>query len=151
MHLELKNQYDTLTTNPASSARRKRDAQFYLRRHLRRRGLLREVGPGRLARFREIAKYKPVTTKDIVEGRIDELYVAEFRHYVWRVKPYCVYCNVPLTRDNLTRDHVIPRSKGGGGGDNLVPSCAPCNRAKADHSLLRFLAQRGRPPTRRVA
>jgi 5-methylcytosine-specific restriction endonuclease McrA len=28
---------------------------------------------------------------------------------------------------------VIPRSKGGGSGwDNIVASCAPCNRRKAD-------------------
>ena len=141
MHLHIKNEYDTLSTSPVSGARI-RDAQFYLRRHLRRRGLLREVGPGRLARFREIAKYKPVTTHDIVEGRLDDVYVAEFRHYVWRVKPRCVYCNAALSRDSLTRDHVIPRSKGGGGGDNLVPSCGPCNRAKANHSLLHFLVKR---------
>ena len=31
-------------------------------------------------------------------------------------------------------DHVIPRSKGGGSTwDNIVASCAPCNRRKADH------------------
>ena len=33
----------------------------------------------------------------------------------------------------LTVDHVIPRSKGGGSGwDNIVASCAPCNRRKGD-------------------
>ncbi len=150
MHLHIKNDYDTLTTTPVSGARL-RDAQFYLRRHLRRRGLLREVGPGRLARFREIAKYKPVTTVDIVEGRLDDLYVAEYRHYVWRVCPRCAYCDEKLTRDNLTRDHVIPRSKGGGGGDNLVPSCGPCNRAKANHSLLYFLVKRQSLKRKRAA
>lgn len=150
MRVHIKNEYDTLSTTPASSARL-RDAQFYLRRHLRRRGLLREVGPGRLARFREIAKYKPVTTNDIVEGRLDDVYVAEFRHYVWRIKPRCAYCDAALTRDSLTRDHVIPRSKGGGGGDNLVPSCGPCNRAKANHSLLSFLVQRRSSLRKRAA
>lgn len=132
----IKNHYDTLTTRPD------RDAQFYLRRHLRRRGLLQEVGPGRLARFREIAKYKPVTTGQVLAGNLDDVYVAEFRHYVWRVRPHCAYCNAPLTRDTLTRDHIVPRSKGGGGGDNLVPACGPCNRAKANRSLLDFLVQR---------
>lgn len=141
MRLHIKNQYDTLSTTPVSSARL-RDAQYYLRRHLRRRGLLHEVGANRLARFREIAKYKPITTVDIVEGRLDEIYVAEFRHYVWRVSPRCVYCDTELTRGSLTRDHVVPRSGGGGGGDNLVPACAPCNRAKANHSLLYFLVKR---------
>jgi len=150
MHLHIKNGYDTLSTTPASSVPI-RDAQFYMRRHLRRRGLLREVGPGRLARFREIAKYNPVTTLDIVEGRLNDVYIAEYRHYMWRVKPRCAYCDEDLTRNNLTRDHVIPRSKGGGGGDNLVPSCAPCNRAKANHSLLHFLVRRRSSQPQRAA
>jgi len=43
----------------------------------------------------------------------------------------CQYCGVE--RGNLTVDHVIPRSKGGGSGwDNIVTCCAPCNRRKAD-------------------
>jgi len=42
----------------------------------------------------------------------------------------CQYCGA---RANLTVDHVIPRSKGGGSTwDNIVASCAPCNRRKGD-------------------
>src|SRR5271156_6060785 len=42
----------------------------------------------------------------------------------------CQYCG---TRGNLTVDHVIPRSKGGGSTwDNIVASCAPCNRRKGN-------------------
>ena len=42
----------------------------------------------------------------------------------------CQYCGA---RTSLTVDHVIPRSKGGGSSwDNIVASCAPCNRRKAD-------------------
>jgi 5-methylcytosine-specific restriction endonuclease McrA len=42
----------------------------------------------------------------------------------------CQYCG---SRGNLTVDHVIPRSKGGGSTwDNIVASCAPCNRRKGD-------------------
>src|SRR4249919_3869412 len=42
----------------------------------------------------------------------------------------CQYCG---SRSNLTVDHVIPRSKGGlSTWDNIVASCAPCNRRKAD-------------------
>jgi 5-methylcytosine-specific restriction endonuclease McrA len=44
----------------------------------------------------------------------------------------CQYCGV---RANLTVDHVIPRSKGGlSSWDNIVASCAPCNRRKADRT-----------------
>jgi 5-methylcytosine-specific restriction endonuclease McrA len=43
----------------------------------------------------------------------------------------CQYCG---SRSSLTVDHVIPRSKGGDSTwDNIVASCAPCNRRKGDH------------------
>ena len=42
----------------------------------------------------------------------------------------CQYCGA---RSNLTVDHVIPRSKGGDSSwDNIVASCAPCNRRKGN-------------------
>jgi 5-methylcytosine-specific restriction endonuclease McrA len=42
----------------------------------------------------------------------------------------CQYCGA---RTTLTVDHVIPRSKGGRSTwDNIVASCAPCNRRKGD-------------------
>src|SRR6202161_3356453 len=46
----------------------------------------------------------------------------------------CQYCG---SRSNLTVDHVVPRSKGGPSSwDNIVASCAPCNRRKGN-TLLR--------------
>ncbi len=42
----------------------------------------------------------------------------------------CQYCG---SRSNLTVDHVVPRSKGGASSwENIVASCAPCNRRKGD-------------------
>ena len=42
----------------------------------------------------------------------------------------CQYCG---SRSNLTVDHLIPRSKGGSSNwENIVASCAPCNRRKGD-------------------
>jgi 5-methylcytosine-specific restriction endonuclease McrA len=42
----------------------------------------------------------------------------------------CQYCG---SRSALTVDHVIPKSKGGASSwDNIVASCAPCNRRKGD-------------------
>jgi 5-methylcytosine-specific restriction endonuclease McrA len=42
----------------------------------------------------------------------------------------CQYCGV---RGQLTVDHVIPRSKGGSSTwENIVASCAPCNRRKGN-------------------
>src|SRR3984885_6139174 len=42
----------------------------------------------------------------------------------------CQYCG---SRDDLTFDHVIPRSKGGRTTwENVVTACAPCNLRKSD-------------------
>ena len=42
----------------------------------------------------------------------------------------CQYCG---SRSNLTVDHVVPRSRGGDSSwENIVASCAPCNRRKGD-------------------
>jgi 5-methylcytosine-specific restriction endonuclease McrA len=132
----IKNDYDTLTTRP------NRDPQYYLLRHLRRRGLLHVDGGGRLARFGRISQLKRVCPRTVIAGRLDRIFVAEYEHYVWRVRPHCVYCGILLTRSTLTRDHVVPRAHGGGGGENLVPSCGPCNRAKGCRTLLQFLFHR---------
>ena len=126
---------DTLTTSPD------RDRQYDLARHLRRRGRTCD-GISRLARFGEISKYKRIDPQDVVAGRLDRIFVADYQHYVWRVRPHCTYCGVELTRRTVTREHVVPRCRGGGAGDNLVPACGPCNRAKADRTLLQFLLQR---------
>ena len=58
----------------------------------------------------------------------------------------CQYCGA---RSNLTVDHVVPRSKGGvSTWDNIVASCAPCNRRKGD-ALLRQVGMRLRRKPRR--
>lgn len=42
----------------------------------------------------------------------------------------CVYCG---SKDNLTLDHVLPRSRGGKTSwTNLVTACRPCNTRKGD-------------------
>ena len=47
-----------------------------------------------------------------------------------RDKFQCQYCG---TREDLTFDHVIPRSKGGRTTwENVVAACAPCNLRKAN-------------------
>jgi 5-methylcytosine-specific restriction endonuclease McrA len=43
----------------------------------------------------------------------------------------CVYCS---SREDLTLDHVVPRSRGGDSTwSNLVTACKPCNAKKGDY------------------
>jgi 5-methylcytosine-specific restriction endonuclease McrA len=45
----------------------------------------------------------------------------------------CVYCGA---KDDLTFDHVVPRSRGGRTTwENIVTACAPCNLKKGGRSL----------------
>lgn len=45
----------------------------------------------------------------------------------WQVIGECVYCGGPAT----TRDHVIPRTRGGSDdASNIVLACHPCNASK---------------------
>lgn len=47
----------------------------------------------------------------------------------------CMYCGQRLGPSNLTFDHVLPRSKGGGTGwDNIVTACHACNRRKGNRT-----------------
>lgn len=143
MYATLKHDYDTLTTGP------ERGPEFFLARHLRRKGLRQGKGDGRLGRLRETAKYKKASVADTVQGRLDPCFTSEFRYYEWNVLMLCTYCSVRLTRRSLTRDHVIPRSRGGKSTpDNLVPCCSACNLQKSDRPLWRFMLERGRPELR---
>ncbi len=43
----------------------------------------------------------------------------------------CLYCGQPFAARDLTRDHVIPVSRGGGDSwSNLVSACRGCNQRK---------------------
>jgi 5-methylcytosine-specific restriction endonuclease McrA len=47
----------------------------------------------------------------------------------------CQYCGVTPKPDELTIDHVVPRSHGGGSTwDNCVLACIDCNHTKADRT-----------------
>ncbi len=55
----------------------------------------------------------------------------------------CSYCNKELFGySQMTVDHIIPISKGGGNkADNLCIACHECNYAKADKLLVDFLGK----------
>lgn len=51
----------------------------------------------------------------------------------------CGYCACELTRQTVTRDHIIPRAHGGKTtDDNLVACCRDCNQQKGDLTLEEF-------------
>ncbi|GAA5443340.1 hypothetical protein Misp06_01516 [Microbulbifer sp. NBRC 101763] len=48
----------------------------------------------------------------------------------------CLYCGVPFKSIDLTRDHVMPVSKGGlDSWENVVTACRRCNQHKGSHLL----------------
>lgn len=47
----------------------------------------------------------------------------------------CLYCGTQLPRSQLTRDHVIPLSRGGDDlWENVVTACGSCNSRKANRT-----------------
>jgi hypothetical protein len=59
----------------------------------------------------------------------------------------CAYCRAPARPDSpLTREHVIPRARGGRRKDVriIVPACARCNHTRGCADLIPFLLARPR-------
>lgn len=74
------------------------------------------------------------------------------RNMVYKRDDYeCQYCG---TKHNLTIDHIIPRSKGGGDTwDNVVACCTTCNVKKGSKSLTELgwkLKKKPKAPFNRV-
>lgn len=48
----------------------------------------------------------------------------------------CALCGETFDADDLTREHLHPRSRGGGNTwSNIVPACQPCNQGKGNRTL----------------
>ncbi len=55
----------------------------------------------------------------------------------------CFYCATTMTHATATKDHIVPKSKGGSHDQsNLVAACLPCNAAKADLDAELFIILR---------
>lgn len=73
--------------------------------------------------------------------------VALSRHNIFKRDGYkCVYCG---SRENLTLDHVVPRSRGGRDSwHNLVTACQKCNTYKGDRTPEEADMELANPPYR---
>jgi len=57
------------------------------------------------------------------------------RNVFWRDSNQCQYCGGFFKFDELTMDHVMPKSKGGAKSwENIVTSCKTCNSKKRDRT-----------------
>jgi 5-methylcytosine-specific restriction endonuclease McrA len=75
-----------------------------------------------------LTTYDKLPTKPVIFSR---------RNLFKRDKSNCQYCGMHIKRpDEVTIDHVVPRSKGGKSSwVNCVLACIACNRRKADRTL----------------
>jgi len=57
------------------------------------------------------------------------------RNVFWRDCQQCQYCGEKFKFDDLTMDHVVPKSKGGAKSwENIVTACASCNSKKRNRT-----------------
>lgn len=78
-----------------------------------------------------LPKPSVIITREYYKNR----YVPEFSriNLLYRDDFTCQYCSHTFAPRDLTMDHVIPRSQGGGKSfKNIVMSCRRCNEDKAD-------------------
>jgi len=61
----------------------------------------------------------------------------------------CQYCATHPSKQELTIDHVLPRSRGGATTwENVVTACGPCNRRKGDRTPAEARMTLATPPVR---
>ena len=81
-----------------------------------------------------LTRQVPTKADDARARHLAKKYQARMR--VWlRSNGHCWYCGIALDFDTFHSDHVTPKSKGGGNGRNLVPTCQSCNCSKRDRDL----------------
>lgn len=51
---------------------------------------------------------------------------------IQKYRSCCVYCGAEFHWMTLTKDHLLPRSRGGKHGNNIAPACKPCNASKGN-------------------
>jgi 5-methylcytosine-specific restriction endonuclease McrA len=109
--------------------------------HLRGKAVILETVPGRFARSPRLSFPLPASVVLRQHRRIGSRVAAlTNEHLFLRDGHRCAYCGRHRrhlgVRERLTRDHLVPRSKGG--ADiwlNVVTACSSCNHQKDDQLL----------------
>lgn len=71
-----------------------------------------------------------LTTRRLIKEQVTD---ANWKILLIKFNHQCVYCG---NEESITKDHIIPISKGGQHEfNNLVPACSSCNSRKSNHSL----------------
>jgi 5-methylcytosine-specific restriction endonuclease McrA len=116
--------------------------------HLRGKAVILETVPGRVARSPRLVFPLPKSVVLRKHRRIrSRVAVLTNEHLFLRDGHRCVYCGRQRrelgAREQLTRDHLVPRSKGGADEwRNVVTACSACNHAKD----CRLVEDAGRAP-----
>jgi len=72
-----------------------------------------------------------------VDGRVKEKSIPKITNSLLfsRDGYLCLYCGRAFTRNELSRDHMVPRSRGGQNSwENCVTACKRCNHYKDDRT-----------------
>jgi len=82
------------------------------------------------------ARHQDRSTKAARRGASGSHTLAEWRDRCHQFDGRCAYCG---SSDDITKDHMIPISRGGSDSiDNVVPACLSCNLKKSARTPLEF-------------
>jgi len=97
----------------------------------------RQTDAGQASRANSCAKRRSRVGDNIIS-------TTEWQLIMSNANWHCVYCDIALTPENRSLDHVVPLSKNGSHCvDNLVACCRTCNSSKKDKPVLEFVSNRG--------
>jgi 5-methylcytosine-specific restriction endonuclease McrA len=118
---------------------RQRDREYYKKHREKNLQQKSEWGKTTEGRIKQNAKNQ--TRRARKNSVVSTLTAPDLREIRDKAKGTCFYCHA---KTNLTLDHVIPISKGGGHTrDNVVMACRSCNSSKGSKDPLIFAKERG--------
>jgi 5-methylcytosine-specific restriction endonuclease McrA len=106
--------------------------------HLRGKAVILETFPGQVVRSPRLVFPLPASVVLRKHRRVSSRVAVLTNENLFLRDGYrCAYCGRPREelgpRERLTRDHLIPRSKGGADASlNVVTACSSCNHRKDD-------------------